>query len=327
MKSVTVCALLAFALASCVSPISEPSASFVLSARVSGSVSPVAATATWVVYFARDLANPVPVTLDGPPPRASVDLRVRQRMELLAGGPRSHGGGAFNVLPGMKAHLTNVIVAADLVTLDYLVPEDDWGLNGSAVLLAFVQQVIYTATEEPGIIRVLLTQNDGHAATVGGEGLVIGSPQTRAGLGYKGLMPRQAARVIGMSVTGARPLLIPNGIPDAWTAAVRIDANAFSVTYSDPSSAKTVTLSIALADHPLPGGASSQSAPNFHGDSASLYHVAVAADPHSDRWLMWTEDGTWSASGSRGVPYVLSASELTDMEFWRIANSLHPNQI
>ena len=326
MKSVALCALLGFALASCVAPVSEPSASPLPRTSIGSSATPAAATATWVVYFARDLADPLPVTLEGPPPRASVDLRVRQRMELLASGPRSRDGGAFNVLPGMRARITSVTVAADLATLDYLVPEDDWGLNGSAVLRAFVQQVIYTATEEPGIIRVLLTQNGGHAAIVGGEGLEVDSPQTRAGLGYEKLMPRQAARVIGMSVTGARPLLIPNGIPDEWMAAIRSDANTFSVTYTDPNSAKTITLSIALASRPLPSGASSQSAPNFHGDSASLYHITVATDPRSARWLIWTEDGTWSVPGSRGVPYVLSATGLTDMEFWRIANSLHPNQ-
>lgn len=326
MKSVALCALLAFGLASCVAPVSGPSASPLPTMSSSSFATPAAATASWVVYFARDLASPVPVMLEGPSPRASVDLRIRQRMELLASGPRSRDGGAFNVLAGMRARITSVTVAADLATLDYLVPEDDWGLDGSTVLRAFVQQVIYTATEEPGIVRVLLTQNGGRSAIVGGEGLVVDSPQTRAGLGYENLMPRQAARVIGMSVTGARPLLIPSGIPDEWMAAIRSDASAFSVTYTDPNSAKTITLSIALAGRPLPSGASSQSAPNFHGDAASLYHIAVATDPRSGRWLIWTEDGTWSAPGSRGVPYVLSATGLTDMEFWRIANSLQPDQ-
>ena len=45
------------------------------------------------------------------------------------------------------------------------------------------------------------------------------------------------------------------------------------------------------------------------------------------RWLAWTEAGTWSLPGSRGVPYVLGASGLLDVEFWRIADSLHPDQI
>ena len=324
MKIVATCALVVFAVVSCTAPAARPSAS---PTPTVASASPSPATASWVVYFARDLASPVPVTLEGPAPGARIELRARQRMEVLANGPRSRDGGAFNVLPGMKAHLAAVTVAADLATLDYLVPEDDWGLNGSATLRAFVQQVIYTASEEPGIIRVLITQNGGHQAIVGGEGLVVSAPQTRAGLGYEGLMPSQAARVIRMSVTGAYPLLAPTGIPDDWTAAVDADANAFSVTYTDPSGAKIVTLAIALAGPPLPSDESSRAAPNFHGDAASLYQVAVAANPRSERWLMWTEAGSWSSPGSSGVPYVLGASGLTDMEFWRLANSLHPNQI
>jgi len=327
MKIVAACALVVFAVVSCTAPAARPSAPPTPSVTTVAPASPSPATASWVVYFARDLANPVPVTLEGPAPGAGIELRVRQRMELLANGPRSRDGGAFNVLPGMTAHLATVTVASDLATLDYLVPGDDWGLNGSARLRAFVQQVIYTASEEPGVVRVLITQNGGRQAIVGGEGLVVSAPQTRAGLGYEGLMPNQAARVIGMSVSGAHPLLVPNGIPDDWTAAVDADATAFSVTYTDPSGAKIVTLAIALAHLPPASGESSQSAPNFHGDAASRYQVAVAANPRSERWLTWTEAGSWSSPGSSGVPYVLGASGLTDMEFWWLANSLHPNQI
>ena len=324
MKSVA-CAMLAFALASCAPGIAEPRASLPQDARPH-SATPSLATAVWVVYFARDLASPAPVMLEGPVPGAGIEQRLRQRMELLAGGARSRDGGAFNVLASMKARLASVAVAGDLVTLDYLVPEDDWGLNGSATLRAFVQQMIYTASEEPGIVRVLITQNGGRQAIVGGEGLVISAPQSRAGLGYEGLTPNQAERVIRMSVNGAHPLMIPSTIPSDWTAAVRADANAFSVTYRDPSGMRTVTLAVALVDLPLPGGNATQAAPGFHNDTASLYQVARSADPRSDRWLKWTEAGRWSLPGSGGVPYILSASGLTDMEFWRLANSLRPNQ-
>lgn len=326
MKIIATCAVLMFALASCAAPAAQPSVSPGPGAVASASPSPTAAVVAWVVYFARDLATPVAVRLEGPAPGTGVELRLRQRMDLLAGGPRSRDGGAFNVLPTMKAHLAAVTVAADLATLDYSVPEDDWGLNGSATLRAFVQQVVYTASEEAGIVRVLITQNAGRQAVIGGEGLVIGGAQTRAGLGYEGLMPNQAARVIRMSVTGARPLLIPNGIPDGWTAAIRADANTFAVTYTDPTGAKTVTLAIAPANPPSPDSASSQVAPSFHGDPASRYQIRVASDPRSERWLTWTEAGSWSLPGSRGVPYILSSAGLTDVEFWRLAESLHPDQ-
>jgi spore germination protein GerM len=55
-------------------------------------------------------------------------------------------------------------------------------VNGSARVATFVQQLVYTASEEPGIARVLITQNSGRTAIIGGEGLVIDRPATRADL-------------------------------------------------------------------------------------------------------------------------------------------------
>lgn len=318
---------LALALAACTTSVAGPTTPPAPATAPSPTLTPAPSCCDWIVDFARDLAAPVPVSLRGPAPAATAGGRIQQRMELLASGPRSADGGAFNVLPGMKARLATVSVSGDLATLDYRVPDDDWGLNGSAMLRAFVQQVVFTATEEPGIARVLVTQNGGRQAVVGGEGLVISAPQSRAGLGYEGLMPEQAARVIRMTVTGAKPLLVLNGIPGEWRAAVRADANTFSVTYVDPTGGKRVTLAVVIANVAPPGAGSAQSWPTFHGDPRALYQVSAAADPPSDRWLAWTEPGTWSLPGSLGVPYLLSASGLTHVEFWRFANSLHPNQI
>lgn len=317
-------ALLTLLLTSCAAPVAQPTAT--PPPTETAAPSPISASADWTVYFARDLATPVALTVHGPAPAATIELRIRQRMDVLRGAPQSHDGGAFNVVARMTARLASVTVAGGLATLDYSVPTGDWGIDGSATLRAFVQQVIYTASEEPGIASVLITQDGGNEAVIGGEGLVISGPQTRAGLGYEGITPDQAARVIRMSVTTARPLLIATGIPDDWTADVRADANTFSVTFHDSSRTKSVTLAIAIANIPLPSVSSSQSAPAFHGDRSSLYQVAVDANPRSERWLVWTESGSSALMGA-GVPYLLSATGLTDMEFWRLADSLHPNQI
>lgn len=324
MKIAAGCALLASLLVTCAAPIARPTAT--PSPADTASASPTVATTGWTVFFARDLATPVAVTVTGPAPAASVELRVRQRMDVLAAAPPSRDGGAFNVLARMTARLASVAVASGLATLDYSTPSGDWGIDGSAMLRAFVQQVIYTASEEPGVISVLITQDGGNEAVIGGEGLVISGPQTRAGLGYEGITPDQAARVIRMSVTTARPLLIATWIPDNWTADVRADANTFRVTYHDVTGTKSVTLALAIANIPLPSAGSSRSAPAFHGDRTSLYQVGVDGNPRSERWLAWTESGT-SSLLTVGVPYVLSATGLTDMEFWRLADSLHPNQI
>jgi hypothetical protein len=61
-----------------------------------------------------------------------------------------------------------------------LAPDDHWGVDGSTRLASFVQQLVYTASEEPGIVRVLITPNGGATAIIGGEGLVIDHPATRA---------------------------------------------------------------------------------------------------------------------------------------------------
>ena len=135
------------------------------------------------VYLARDLEAPLRVIVGGAGRGDTVEARVRSRMQSLATAPPPAAMGAFNALSAMKARLATVTVTGDLARLDYAVPPEGWGIDGSAALRAFVQQVVFTATEEPGIARVLVTENGGKVAVVGGEGLVIDRPQTREGLG------------------------------------------------------------------------------------------------------------------------------------------------
>lgn len=134
------------------------------------------------VYLARDLAPPLRVIVAGAARGDTVDARVRSRLQALAVAPPPAAMGAFNVLSGMKARLATVTVAGDLARVDYTVPPEGWGIDGSASLRAFVQQIVFTATEEPGVGRVLVTENGGRLAIVGGEGLVIDHPQSREGL-------------------------------------------------------------------------------------------------------------------------------------------------
>ena len=59
-------------------------------------------------------------------------------------------------------------------------------------------------------------------------------------------------------------------------------------------------------------------------DGYAEYFVYDATDALSNRWLMWIEPGTMANPQLKvpGVPYFLSATGLTDAEFWQVANSL-----
>jgi hypothetical protein len=141
------------------------------------------------------------------------------------------------------------------------------------------------------------------------------------------LSPSDAAQVIRTVVKDARPVLIPNDIPDAWKATVSAGANAYTATYRSGDGAKRVTLAIAAANPPLPGPNTRQVRSGFHGDVNSLYQVTDDRVPTSQRILVWVERGYWWVSGRDEVPYMLASEGLTDAEFWRIANGLHPNQL
>jgi hypothetical protein len=73
--------------------------------------------------------------------------------------------------------VNSVRVNGDTVTVDFRVNGGDWGIRGSAQSLAAVQQLVYTATEEPGIRRVLITQNGGQKATI--DQLLVDKPLAR----------------------------------------------------------------------------------------------------------------------------------------------------
>lgn len=141
------------------------------------------------------------------------------------------------------------------------------------------------------------------------------------------LTPLQAADRIRTTVTGARPILILNAVPEDWRAEVTADADSFTATYRPPGE-ESISLSIAAANPPLPGAATVQSQPGFHGDQRSLYQVEDKGNPTSQRFLLWVEPGTWATTSSLGgVPYYLVGFGMTDTEFWDMANPLHPNQI
>jgi len=121
---------------------------------------------------------------------------------------------------------------------------------------------------------------------------------------------------------GAR--LLPAYLPSGMTATVRTYQNAYAVTYTDDLHTRVVDLSVNTGFNPalLSGDRWSQSYQQFRG-VRTLYTVYDTTAPLSQRYLLWpSEKGI--ATGPAGPVYFLGATGLTEVEFFRIANSLQP---
>ena len=129
-----------------------------------------------LIYLSRDRLPPVAVHDDGAGLGAMPSDRIRSRLSALwdfqANAP------LINAVAPSQARPARVTIDGDLATVDFDVPALGWGIAGSAGTRAFLQQIVYTVAEEPGIRRVLITEN-GHQAVIGGEGLVVDHPVTR----------------------------------------------------------------------------------------------------------------------------------------------------
>jgi hypothetical protein len=154
-------------------------ASATVSPSPAASPSPVTpgATIRQRVWFARDQLPPVAAEVDttfkGP---QTPESRIAARLDALATARAPIG--TTNTLAALHSGTTlrEVRVDGDLAMVDYVVPTG-WGPFGTAGDLALLQQLIYTASEEPGIRRVLITQNGGKPMSTGH--VLIDSPRIR----------------------------------------------------------------------------------------------------------------------------------------------------
>ena len=172
-------AAFAVALVSCGTPYVSPTPSPQPTPTESATPTPTPAPAVAhdVVFFARDRLPPVAGHVPGAGIGATAAERIRSRLDALftAAAPP----GLFNIAPTVKARPASVVVGSPFTVVDFTVPNDDWGAAGSAGTRAFIQQLVYTITEEPGVDRVLITQNRGHMAVITGEGVIIDHPTGR----------------------------------------------------------------------------------------------------------------------------------------------------
>ena len=148
---------------------------------VTPSPSPTTATPTDRVqtFYARADEPPLPVPLEIKA-GMTIDQRVQARFTWLAAASWFGPGSSFNVLRE-TARVGAVAIQGNLANLDFTVSEDGWGVHDSATLRAFLEQVVYTATDEKSISRVKLTQNGGEDAQIATSSAIVtySSPLTR----------------------------------------------------------------------------------------------------------------------------------------------------
>jgi hypothetical protein len=164
-----------------------------------------------LIYFSRDGLPPVAAHDDQAiPDGGAIDLkRIALRIADLLGRRVAPPAGAFTAVPRNSVVKTAeaLEVQGDLLKLDFTVPGGDWGIRGSAQSLAFIQQLVYTATEEPGIHQVLVTENGGQAVTI--DQLVVNKPLTREDVsGYSGSAALGPASTITSGGTMTRGLTL-----------------------------------------------------------------------------------------------------------------------
>lgn len=133
------------------------------------------------VFLARDGLPPVAIEVFGRAPFVTREGRIASRLMTLVEVdrlPRDVPTGAFNAIaPAAIKAVAAVRADIDLATVDITLAAGDWGVRGAARSTALLQQLVYTATEEPGIRRVLFTQDGGKRAVM--DQLVLDRPLTR----------------------------------------------------------------------------------------------------------------------------------------------------
>ena len=148
-------------------PVTPPPPTFVATPRPTPTPEPRGRA---VVFFASRQGVPVaveePKATGGQSQSDHVFFRFAALKTTKAAGPPAY----VNLFPAMKAtFMETTVVTPGVVAIGFIVGEmyGDWGVPADDVKL-LLQQIVYTATEEPGIDRVLITQNGGKPAVING---------------------------------------------------------------------------------------------------------------------------------------------------------------
>ena len=138
-----------------------------------------------------------------------------------------------------------------------------------------------------------------------------------------GLMPStDAVALIRRTVTQTSPILLPSLPAGVNEAQVTVDSAGFSLRAMNDDRSIVVSLGIVVPGNSNLGAANKTIA--FRRSLAEYQYIA--SDPRGWRSLFWMErPGYWPVPALKdqtGVPYVLSATNMTEAEFFALANTL-----
>ena len=150
------------------------------------------------IYLPRAGLPPVGLHIDGIAIQPGPEERIRSRLDAL--NPAKYPTfsvplGAFNPFPladPSQLHVATVTIQGDLALVDFALPDGGWRVVAEQTV-GLRQELVYTATEEPGIRRVRFTVNGGQPSPVPLDG-----PLTREQVfGYASESRLQSVRGFG----------------------------------------------------------------------------------------------------------------------------------
>lgn len=123
-----------------------------------------------VVFFAAPGKEPAAVQMPTVVGGRSESDHVFFRLSALRQPGMSGPDGYLNLVRSMRAQLAETTIdIPGTVIVGFSVPANgDWGVSADQLKLV-LQQIVFTATEEPTIDRVRLTQNGGKPAVIAGQ--------------------------------------------------------------------------------------------------------------------------------------------------------------
>lgn len=272
-----------------------------------------------------------------------------QRLALIGGSPDGDrletwgwSGADWSLLNARHAPITAFLPAAFHAGLHQIVlfgggPGDDtWTWDGAnwarqhprhSPAATDIRQLVFDKALNRVVALGGLSDGDAITGVYGWDGsdwsaMGAGSPPAVAAGG--GVVPASdAVALIRRTVTQTSPILLPQLPAGVNQALVTVDSAGFSLRAWNDDRSTEVSIGIVVPGNSNLGAANKRIA--FRRSSAEYQYIA--GDPRGWRSLWWIErPGRWPVPALKdqtGVPYLLSATSLTEAEFFALANTLH----